>query len=66
MSFCHFTQFCNLTKLGIEKLTSFVYNVFIVVRKHPTRKAEGNTLPERRFENHVYSKFYSQHLLAGP
>ena len=31
LSVCHFTQFCNLTKIGIEILYPFVYNVLIVV-----------------------------------
>ena len=31
VSVCYFIQFCILTKIGIEILGDFVYNVFIVV-----------------------------------
>ena len=31
MSFCQFRQFCILTKISIEILLPFVYNVLIVV-----------------------------------
>lgn len=27
MSFCHFTQFCNVTKIYIEIAIPFIYNV---------------------------------------
>lgn len=31
LSVCYFTQFCILTKISIEILLTFVYNVSIVV-----------------------------------
>ena len=56
VSACRFHQFYNLTKLGIEILHSFVYNVFIVVQCTRLQAEEGKSLPERRFDYHVHSQ----------
>ena len=40
------TQFCNLTKIVIEILLSFVYNVFIVGRTSAPKQREEISFPK--------------------
>ena len=43
----YFHQFCILTKISIEILSSFVYNVLIAVLSHLTGKRKGH-VPSRK------------------
>lgn len=45
--FRQFHEFCILTKISIEILPPFVYNVFIAVNDTRLDTEEGNSLPER-------------------
>ena len=53
LSMCQFHQFYNMTKISIEILSSFVYNVCIVVHSTQVQQAEGFASPKGVF-HHVF------------
>lgn len=59
VSVCQFHQFCILTKISIEILRSFVYNVCIVVLGTKQQEEAGEyPFPKGEMIHHVHSKFY--------
>ena len=50
-----FLKICVFTKIIIEIVSPFVYNVFIAVLCTSVGTVGGKSLPERRFNTYVHS-----------